>query len=158
MAWMNWRSSATARWRVMCRCELPDRYECRPRAQAQGTDKDVVAWFANRPAATLFLSVLTLGEIQKGIATVADASRRQALLDWLEIDLRTFFSGRILPVDIAVAIRWGHLQGKAGRPLPAIDSILAATACEHDLILVTRNIKDFADLPVQVFNPWASKQ
>lgn len=119
-------------------------------------DNGVVAWFANRPAATLHLSVLTLGEIQKGIASVTDATRRQTLLDWLEIDLRTFFSGRILPVDAAVALRWGHLQGKAGRPLPAIDSLLAATALEHDLILVTRNVKDFADLPVQVFNPWAS--
>ena len=119
-------------------------------------DNGVVAWFANRPAATLHLSVLTLGEIQKGIATVADTSRRQSLLDWHEIDLRTFFTGRILPVDAAVAIRWGDLQGKVGRPLPAIDSILAATALEHDLILVTRNVKDFADLPVQVFNPWSS--
>ncbi len=118
-------------------------------------DKGVVSWFAERPPVTLNLSVLTLGEIQKGIEGIADLSRRQSLLDWMETDLAIFFAGRILPVDSAVAIRWGQLIGTAGRPLPAIDSLLAATALAHDLVLVTRNVKDFANLPVQVFNPWA---
>lgn len=117
-------------------------------------DPDVVAWFSQRPSTTLYLSVLTLGEIRKGIETVADPLRRQSLIDWLETDLPSFFIGRILDVDGAVADRWGRLIAAAGRPLPAIDSLLAATALEHDLVLVTRNSKDFAGLPVQVFNPW----
>lgn len=116
---------------------------------------EVVDWFSQRPPTTLHLSVLTLGEIRKGIEGVNDEIRRQSLIDWLETDLPTFFTGRILSVDGAVADRWGRLIAAAGRPLPAIDSLLAATALEHDLVLVTRNIKDFAGLPVQVFNPWS---
>ncbi len=119
-------------------------------------DAGVLAWFTQRPPATLYLSVLTLGEIRKGIETVSDEVRRQALSDWLETDLTTFFTGRVLPVDQAVADRWGRLVAAAGRPLPAIDSLLAATALEHDLVLVTRNVKDFAGLPVQIFNPWSN--
>ncbi len=119
-------------------------------------DAGVLAWFTQRPPATLYLSVLTLGEIRKGIETVSDEVRRQALIDWLETDLPTFFTGRMLPVDEAVADRWGRLVAAAGRPLPAIDSLLAATALEHDLVLVTRNVKDFAGLPVQIFNPWSN--
>jgi hypothetical protein len=119
-------------------------------------DPGVVAWFSQRPSATLYLSVLSLGEIRKGIEAVGDLVRRQALLDWLETDLPTFFTGRILVVDGAVADRWGRLVAAAGRPLPAIDSLLAATALAHDLILVTRNVKDFNGLPVQLFNPWSA--
>ena len=112
-------------------------------------------WFAQRPAATLFLSVLTLGEIRKGVQATSDERRRQALGDWLEADLPAFFTGRVLGVDTAVADRWGRLIAEAGRPLPAIDSLLAATAVVHGLVLVTRNVRDFAGLPVQIFNPWA---
>lgn len=119
-------------------------------------DPGVVDWFSQRPPATLYLSVLTLGEIRKGIEGVGDETRRQALLDWLETDLPTFFTGRILAVDGSVADRWGRLVAAAGRPLPAIDSLLAATALEHDLVLVTRNVKDFAGLPVELFNPWSN--
>ena len=119
-------------------------------------DPNVVDWFSQRPPATLHLSVLTLGEIRKGIENISDEARRQSLIDWLETDLPTFFTGRILPVDGAVAGRWGGLCATAGRPLPAIDSLLAATALKHDLVLVTRNIKDFADLPIQIFNPWTT--
>jgi toxin FitB len=118
-------------------------------------DPDVVAWFSQRPPAMLHLSVLTLGEIRKGIENAGDEKRRQRLIDWLEADLPTFFTGRILPIDEAVADRWGRLVAAAGRPLPAIDSLLAATAIEYDLVLVTRNAKDFAGLPVQTFSPWS---
>ncbi len=119
-------------------------------------DPGVVDWFSQRPPATLHLSVLTLGELRKGIEGISDEARRQSLIDWLETDLPTFFMGRILPVDGAVADHWGRLAAAAGRPLPAIDSLLAATALRHGLVLVTRNIKDFAGLPVHIFNPWAS--
>jgi predicted nucleic acid-binding protein len=116
-------------------------------------DPGMVDWFSQRPPTTLHLSVLTLGAIRKGIEGVDDEVRRQSLIDWLETDLPTFFTGRILSVDGAVADRWGRLIAAAGRPLPAIDSLLAATALEHDMVLVTSNIKDFADLPVRIFNP-----
>jgi len=114
----------------------------------------VVAWFGRRPASTLFLSVLTLGEIRKGVEGLPDAERRSALVDWLEVDLPAFFLGRLLPVDAPVADRWGRLLAAAGRPIPAIDSLLAATALHHDLTLVTRNLRDFEGLGVALINPW----
>ena len=119
-------------------------------------DPGVVEWFSKRPATTLHVSVLTLGEIRKGIEGISDETRRQAMVDWLETDFRVFFTGRILTIDSAVADRWGRLVAAAGRPLPAIDSLLATTALADDLVLVSRNVKDFTGLPVQLFNPWSS--
>lgn len=119
-------------------------------------DAAVLEWFARRPASTLYLSVLTFGELRKGIEGVPDAKRRMALTDWLETDLPAFFAGRILPVDAQVADRWGRLLSAAGRPLPAIDSLLAASAAQHGLSMVTRNSRDFADLGLDVINPWVT--
>ena len=119
-------------------------------------DARAVEWFSRRPASTLFLSVLTLGELRKGIEGVPDAERRMALTDWLETDLSVFFAGRILSVDSQVADRWGRLVAVAGRPLPAIDSLLGATAAHHGLSMVTRNTRDFTDMGLDVINPWAS--
>lgn len=117
-------------------------------------DPRVLQWFAQRPAGTLYLSVLTLGEIRKGVEVLADQPRRLLLLDWLETELPAFFSGRILGIDTAVADRWGRLVAQAGQPLPAIDSLLAATAAQHGLIFVTRNRRDVQGLGVQLINPW----
>ena len=100
--------------------------------------------------------MLTLGELRKGIEGVPDAERRMALTDWLETDLSVFFAGRILSVDSQVADRWGRLVAAAGRPLPAIDSLLGATAAHHGLSMVTRNTRDFTDMGLDVINPWAS--
>jgi len=114
----------------------------------------VVEWFSQRPATTLFVSVLTLGEIRKGIDILPNSDRKFALLDWLEVDLPSFFIGRILPVDISVSDRWGRLIAQAGRPMPAIDSLLAATAIHHGLKLVTRNDRDFKFAGLEIINPW----
>lgn len=120
-------------------------------------DANVVAWFKQRPRQSLYLSVLTLGEIRKGIERLDDAPgslRRQTLIDWLEQDLPTFFLGRLLPIDAQVADRWGRLLAGAARPLPAIDGLLAATALHHDMTLVSRNVKDFIGLNLDIINPW----
>lgn len=117
-------------------------------------DPNVAAWMQVRPRPSLFLSVLTLGEIRKGLERVEDAKRKQALLDWLEVELPHYFVGRLLDIDAATADRWGRLMAQAGRPLPAIDGLLAATALQHDLTLVTRNSKDFVDVGVRLINPW----
>ncbi|MEI6761633.1 MAG: type II toxin-antitoxin system VapC family toxin [Betaproteobacteria bacterium] len=114
---------------------------------------EVVAWFTERPRQTLYLSVLTLGEIRKGIERL-DAARQQPLLDWLEVELPNYFLGRLLAIDAHTADRWGRLLARAGRPLPAVDSLLAATALQHDLTLVTRNTADFAGTGVRLINPW----
>ena len=117
-------------------------------------DANVRAWFAQRPATELYLSVLTLGEIRKGVEALTDSGRRTVLNQWLERELPVFFADRLLPIDAGVAHQWGQLLAKAGRSLPAIDSLLAATALHHNLVLVTRNLKDVAGLPVKVLNPW----
>ncbi|TSE37764.1 Toxin FitB [Tepidimonas fonticaldi] len=87
-------------------------------------DEHVVRWMTNRPASTLYLSVLTLGELRKGIDGLADGERKSRLIDWLEVELPSFFAGRVLPIDARVADRWGRLLAYAKRPLPAIDSLL----------------------------------
>jgi predicted nucleic acid-binding protein len=117
-------------------------------------DVNVVQWINSRPSTSLFLSVLALGELRKGIDSLSDAKRRLKLLDWLETDLPLFFTGRILSIDEGVADHWGQLMAAAGRPIPAIDSLLGATAAYHGLTMVTRNSKDFKNLGLNVFNPW----
>lgn len=117
-------------------------------------DPRVLAWVDARPRSTLYLSVLTLGEIRRGAEAVSDAARRLALLDWLETQLPAWFAGRVLDVDGETADRWGRLLAKAGRTLPAIDSLLAATAQRHGLQVVTRNTADFRGVDVPVINPW----
>ena len=119
-------------------------------------DANVRAWFAQRPATELYLSVLTLGEIRKGVEALADSGRRTELRQWLERELPVFFAERVLSIDAGVAHQWVQLLAEAGRSLPAIDSLLAATALHHNLVLVTRNLKDVAGLPVKVLNPWAA--
>lgn len=119
-------------------------------------DPNVVRWMSERPATNLYMSVLTLGELRKGIEALPEGARKRALLDWLEIDLPVFFTGRILPIDATVADRWGRLVAQAGRPLPAIDSLLAATALAHGLTLITRNLRDFQHPNLQVLDPWSA--
>lgn len=119
-------------------------------------DPSVIEWFSTRPASTLYLSVLTLGELRKGIESVKDLDRRLKLTDWLETDLSAFFKGRILPIDVKVAERWGKLLATAGRPLPAIDSLLGATAAHYSLNIVSRNSRDFENLGLSIINPWTA--
>jgi len=114
----------------------------------------VVRWFDERPSESLHLSVLTLGELRKGIEAMPEGQRKASFRNWLEIDLPEYFAGRILAIDARAADRWGRLCAEAGRPLPAIDSLLAATALIHDLTLVTRNLTDFNLPGLTVVNPW----
>jgi len=115
----------------------------------------VLAWFTQVPDTNLYLSVLTLGEIRKGVEKLATSKRKEQLLIWLELDLPNWLGCRLLPVDAEVADRWGRLQAEMNRPLPAIDSLLMATALHHQLCLVTRNLRDFVYPGLEVVNPWA---
>lgn len=117
-------------------------------------NKTVISWLDKIPGEALYLSVLTLGEIQKGIALLADSRRKEKLASWLEHDLAAWFNGRILEIDAAVAHRWGRMLGEIRRPVPTIDSLLAATALQHELALVTRNSIDFTVPGLEVINPW----
>ncbi len=115
---------------------------------------DVVAWFDKTPDDALHLSVLSLGKIRKGVDNLKASPRREQLRVWLEQDLTDWFGDRLLPVDRGIADRWGILLARAGRPVPAIDSLLAATALHHELRLVTRNVDDFLFAGLDVINPW----
>lgn len=120
-------------------------------------DAGVVAWLTDVDENRLYISVLTLGEIQKGVAKLEEGRRKHAFQHWLERDLVQRFAGRILAIDTDVALEWGLLTAHAernGKPAPVIDSLLAVTAINRNLTLVTRNDKDFAAYPVKVLNPW----
>lgn len=108
-----------------------------------------------QPVTSLYISVLTVGELRRGLIKLRrrEQVRSANLASWID-DVVSRYSGRILPVDMEAAIQWAQIS--AGRTLPAIDALLAATAIVHDLTLVTRNTKDFADTGVQLLNPWTS--
>jgi predicted nucleic acid-binding protein len=117
----------------------------------------VAQWLKTQPATTLFLSAVTIGEIRKGLTVLPASRRRSELETWFLTELLVWFRNRILPVTHAVADRWGVLDGQCqlrGTPLNTADGMIAATAIEHGLTVVTRNVKDFAGLRVGVFNPW----
>ena len=120
-------------------------------------EANVTEWVQNIDESLLYLSVLTLGEIRRGIAALLQSRRRANLEAWLDKDLRARFDGRILVIDQEVADRWGLLTAAArnsGIVLPVIDGLLAATALEHNLTLVTRDTGQIPSMGVAVFNPW----
>lgn len=122
-----------------------------------GPDAGVKRWLETTDRQSQHVSVITLAEIQKGIEMLAAGKRRTQLEQWLRQDLESWFSGRILPVDRQVAGRWASLvaQGaQTGRLLPAVDSLIAATALAHNLTIVTRNTRDFAGIGAMIVNPW----
>jgi predicted nucleic acid-binding protein len=124
----------------------------RPQPEAK-----VKTWIAAQSLDTFFISAVSFGELRKGIVLLSPGKRRDALETWIEADLSTLFSGRVLSVTRSVAERWGVLEGQrqlAGKALDVPDGQIAATGLEHDLTVVTRNVKDFAGLGVTIFNPW----
>ncbi len=126
---------------------------------ARQPEPKVINWIDAIEDERIYLRVITIGEIKRGIEKLPESARRQTLADWLGSDLLLRFQGRILAVDTAVMLRWGELVAKMegmGRPLPAIDSLIAALALTHNLHLVTRNEKDFQGTGVIVVNPWAA--
>ncbi len=120
-------------------------------------DPEVVDWIDSLNSERVYLSVITIGEITKGIEKLAESRRKETLKAWLEYDLLARFQGKILPLDTNVLIAWGTLIAQAerkGRPMPAIDSLIAATVLNHGMTLVTRNVKDFESAGIDIINPW----
>lgn len=120
-------------------------------------DEKVVAWFRNMDPLDACISVLTLGEIGKGVSLMPPGPRKDALRGWLIQDLPLRFRGRTLAVDTEVALHWGELAAEGrriGRSLPVMDGLLLATARAHDLTFVTRNLRDCGDRGVPVVDPW----
>ena len=114
----------------------------------------VLAWLKSTPTELQFVSVLSLGELRRGLETMPLGSRRERIRLWLERDLQAWYGPRLLPVTLAIAQRWGRLAAQARRSLPRFDSLLAATELQHDLRVVTRNERDFQFPVLEVINPW----
>ena len=114
----------------------------------------VLRWLDQAPYESIHASVLTAGELRKGVERLSDGTRKEQLRLWLDRDIAAWFGERLLPVSLDVAERWGRLVAEHRRPLPTIDSLLAATALHHGLRLVTRNVTDFHFPGLAVINPW----
>ena len=116
----------------------------------------VLSWLAEQDESRLYLCALTVGEIKKGAARLESGAKKARLQNWLE-ELRNRFSGRILPITEQTFLVWGKMYGEfesSGIVRPAFDSLLEATAIEHDLIFVTRNVRNFHRSSVTILNPW----
>ena len=121
-------------------------------------DLNVVNWLQATPTERLFLSVITIGEIRKGLIKLPDSKRKDLFTNWLN-SLLEDYQTRIITIDLAVAENWGIIQGKSeikGMRMPAIDSLIAAIAYTHNLVLVTRNVADFESSGLPIKNPWIS--
>ncbi len=119
-------------------------------------NRNVIEWFDSQNDETLYISVLAIGEIRKGIKKLGTSKRAGELNSWLE-SVVVRFDTRILAFDITIANRWGDLKAELeskGRSMPVIASLIAATALARDLTLVTRNTQDFASTTVKIFDPW----
>ena len=124
----------------------------------KSADTNVCEWVSEKSLDQLYLSVITLGEIQSGIRQkIKDPIQQKTLTEWLEKNLIPRFSRRILGVDMQSSLLWGDLIGAAkanGEPVPVIDALIAATAQQHKLVLATRNVTDFERFPLTIVNPW----
>ncbi len=119
--------------------------------------ENVWEWVNALPDEQLFISSITIGELQRGIELLPPSKRRSDYEHWLQEQILTQYADRIIAVDTMVMLQWGTLMAQTaaiGRSLPVFDSLLAATALTHNMHLVTRNAQDFADTGVQVVNPW----
>jgi len=128
---------------------------------ARRPNASVIEWVDGIEEEHLYLSVVTIGEIGKGIAKLKDAARAQDFRSWLHDQLLPRFGERILPISTSVMLEWGQLAGtleQEGKPMPAFDSLIAATERHGELTLVTRNVDDFRNAGIRLLNPWEHDQ
>jgi predicted nucleic acid-binding protein len=119
--------------------------------------RQVVDWIDAQEESTLYVSALTIGELEKGIVKLPASERKTRLVTWVRRDLTNRFSGRVLPIDARIASHWGTITGESerrGLPLPVVDSLIAATALVNDLQVVTRNTEDFSRCGAVCLNLW----
>jgi tRNA(fMet)-specific endonuclease VapC len=124
---------------------------------ARQPDPGVLTWIDALDQTAVYLSVITIGEIHRGIERLPESAKRDRLRDWLTNELLVRFDDRLVPIDAGVMLAWGSMVARLsgeGRPLSAMDSLIAAQAIHHRCSLVTRNESDFRDTGVTVINPW----
>ncbi len=120
-------------------------------------DENVISWLEEQDENSFYLSVLTFGEIEKGIEKASNQIRKQKLRLWVEDDLKKRFEGRIIPISFSIAAEWGKIQGKSellGKPLPTIDGLIAVSGLVSQCIIMTRNFSDIEQSSAELFNPW----
>ncbi|MFZ1986735.1 MAG: type II toxin-antitoxin system VapC family toxin [Desulfatitalea sp.] len=118
---------------------------------------ELVDWCGRQNEESLFLSSITIGEIQKGISKLPPSERKKTLQNWLDTDLLDRFGDRIIGIDTKVARMWGEIQAateKTGLKMPVIDSLIASSGLVYDLTIVTRNVQDMQASGVRLLNPW----
>jgi toxin FitB len=123
-------------------------------------DENILSWVQEKNEDSLYLSVLTFGEIEKGIEKALDSARKRKLQLWVEQDLKQRFENRIIPIDLEISARWGVIQGQAelvGKSMPVIDGLIAVSGLVHNCIVVTRNIADMEQSAVELLNPWSKR-
>lgn len=128
-------------------CVISELVKAKPAAR-------VLAWVDSQQETDLYLSVITIGEIEEGVTALPDGEKRSLLLTWVRRSLRDRFADRLLAVDLPVARAWGERRGSSKQTLPVVDGFIAATAHVHGLIVATRNVADFRRFGVPVVNPW----
>ncbi len=117
-------------------------------------NEQLMAWLDSVEPEKCFVSVLTLGDLRKGVLKLGTGRQRERLSQWLDDTLAHWFGERVITIDQAVCTCWAELLATTGRPLPAIDSLIAASAVAHELVVATRNVRDFELPGVKVINPW----
>lgn len=120
-------------------------------------DEKVVDWVLSEDETNFYISVLTFGELHKGVERLPESKKKKELQGWIEDELKNRFQNRIIGIDMRVSILWGTIQclaEKKGKPMPAIDSLIAATGIVHELTVVTRNVTDMEQSGVKLLNPW----
>lgn len=116
----------------------------------------LVEWISGVDESDLFLSAITIGELEKGVSRLPESKKKAAVSEWIRHAVTNRFGNRVLPIDAAVAACWGGLIGareKEGKTLPILDAFIAATAIVADCTVVTRNTRDYADCGVRLLNP-----
>ena len=120
-------------------------------------NKKVQNWLLSKDETRFYVSVLTFGELHKGIEKLQESSKKEELRNWVENELKERFYNRIIEIDLGISAIWGRIQciaEKKGRKMPAIDSLIAATGIAHNLVVVTRNVADMNQSGVRLLNPW----
>ena len=131
-------------------CVISELIKPKPKAK-------VTSWVRSQREEDLFVSALTIGELQKGISKLPASRKKERLQSWLDVALVERFDERLLGIDTKVGKKWGEIQAITethGRKLPVIDSLIASTAVAHEMVVVTRNIDDMEPTGAMLFNPW----